>query len=146
MPIAGLTCTAQTTTSSLLVAIPSTLTVAAPLVTIECTTHRHGNLCNAEEFFSSEIIIVNSELTISFFPETSLEMASNNNNNLTTSVPIFTGSDFWVWEQKMGDYLNSQRLWHFVRGGTFVCPVEAIAGQPMAAELQAQMDWDGSNL
>ena len=72
-------------------------------------------------------------------------MASNN-NNLNTSIPVFTGSDFWVWEQKMGDYLKSQHLWHFVRGSTFVRPVEAIAGQPMAAELQAQMDWDGSNL
>ena len=46
----------------------------------------------------------------------------------------------------MGDCLKSQHLWHFVRGGTFIHPVEAIAGQPMAAELQAQMDWDESNL
>ena len=73
-------------------------------------------------------------------------MSSNNNNNLTASVPIFMGSDFRVWEQKMGDYLKSQHLWRFVRGSTFICPVEAIAGQPTAAELQAQMDWDESNL
>ena len=46
----------------------------------------------------------------------------------------------------MGDYLKSQRLWHFVRGSTFVYPVEAVAGTPTAAELQAQMDWDESNL
>ena len=32
---------------------------------------------------------------------------SSNNNNLTTSIPIFMGSDFQVWEQKMGDYLKS---------------------------------------
>ena len=72
--------------------------------------------------------------------------SDNNNNNLTTSIPIFMGSDFWVWEQKMGDYLKSQHLWHFIRGGTFVHPVETIAGQPTAAELQAQMDWDESDL
>ena len=39
-------------------------------------------------------------------------MATNtNNNNLNASIPVFTGSDFWVWEQKMGDFLKSQRLW-----------------------------------
>ena len=37
-------------------------------------------------------------------------MAATNNNNLTASVPIFTGSDFRIWEQKMGDYLKSQHL------------------------------------
>ena len=46
----------------------------------------------------------------------------------------------------MGDYLKSQQLWCFVRGGTFVRPVEAVAGNPTAAKLQAQMDWDESNL
>ena len=56
------------------------------------------------------------------------------------------GSDFWVWEQRMEDYFKSQHLWRFIRGGTFVRPVEAIAGQPTAAELQALMDWDESNL
>ena len=34
-------------------------------------------------------------------------MATTNNNNLTASIPVFMGSDFWVWEQKMGDYLKS---------------------------------------
>ena len=38
----ALTCTAWTITSSLIVVVPSTLMVAAPLVTIECTTHRCG--------------------------------------------------------------------------------------------------------
>ena len=46
----------------------------------------------------------------------------------------------------MGDYLKSQCLWHFVRGSTFVHPVEAVAGTPTAAKMQAQMDWDKSNL
>ena len=43
-------------------------------------------------------------------------MAATNNNNLTTSVPIFTGSDFQIWEQKMGDYLKSQCLWCITTG------------------------------
>ena len=66
----ALTCTAQTMTSSLLVVVLSTLMVAAPLVTIECTTHRHRTSATQRSSFSSEIIIVNSELTISFFTET----------------------------------------------------------------------------
>ena len=75
------------------------------------------NLCDPEEFFTFEIIVVNSELTISFFTETLIAMAANtNNNNLNASVPIFMGSDFWVWEQKMGDYLKSQRLWCITTG------------------------------
>ena len=35
--------------------------------------------------------------------------ANTNNNNLNASVP-FKGSDFWVWEQNMGDFLKSQCL------------------------------------
>ena len=73
-------------------------------------------------------------------------MASNNNNKLNTSVPVFMGSDFRTWEQKMGDYLKSQCLWCFARGSTFVHLVEAIAGQPTAAKLQAQADWNESNM
>ena len=42
--------------------------------------------------------------------------ANTNNNNLNASIPIFTGSDFWVWEQKMGDFLKSQRLWRITTG------------------------------
>ena len=38
--------------------------------------------------------------------------ANTNNNNFNASIPIFTGSDFQVWEQKMGDFLKSQHLWH----------------------------------
>ena len=43
-------------------------------------------------------------------------MAATNNNNLTASVPIFTGSDFRIWEQKMGDYLKSQCHWRTMTG------------------------------
>ena len=102
------------------------------------------NLCSAEEFFSFEIIVVNSELTISFFTETFFKMAATtNNNNLNTSVPVFTGSDFQVWEQKMGDYLKSQHLWHITTGAPgSTQPVEAITGAPTPAEALLQAAWD----
>ena len=41
---------------------------------------------------------------------------TTNNNNLNASIPIFTGSDFQVWEQKMGDFLKSQCLWRITTG------------------------------
>ena len=53
-------------------------------------------------------------------------MAATNNNNLTTSVPVFTGSGFWVWEQKMGDYLKSQCLWCITTGAPGSMQPEAL--------------------
>ena len=70
-------------------------------------------------------------------------MATTNNNNLTTSVPVFTGSDFWIWEQKMGDFLKSQRLWRITTGAPgSTWPVEAITGNPTPAEALLQAAWD----
>ena len=71
-------------------------------------------------------------------------MATNtNNNNLNASIPVFKGSDFWVWEQKMGDYLKSQRLWRITTGAPgSMWPVEAITGAPTPAEAQLQAAWD----
>ena len=70
-------------------------------------------------------------------------MATTNNNNLTASVPVFTGSDFRVWEQKMGDYLKSQHLWHITTGAPgSTQPVEVITGAPTPAEVQLQAAWD----
>ena len=43
-------------------------------------------------------------------------MAANTNNNLNTSVPIFTDSDFRVWKQNMGNFLKSQCLWCITTG------------------------------
>ena len=81
---------------------------------------------------------------MSFFTETSIKMATNtNNNNLNASVPVFTGSDFWVWEQKMGDFLKSQCLWYITTGaGGSTRPVEAIMGAPTPAEALLQAAWD----
>ena len=70
-------------------------------------------------------------------------MAATNNNNLTASVPIFTGSDFQVWEQKMGNYLKSQCLWHITTGAPgSTRPVGVIANAPTLAEAAAQAAWD----
>ena len=69
--------------------------------------------------------------------------ANTNNNNLNASVPVFTGSDFWVWEQKMGDYLKSQCLWCITTGAPrSTRPVEAITGAPTLAEALLQAAWD----
>ena len=69
-------------------------------------------------------------------------MATNTtNNNLNASVPIFMGSDFQIWEQKMGDFLKSQCLWHITNGNN-VCPPSATPGAPTLAEAQAQAAWD----
>ena len=68
-------------------------------------------------------------------------MATNtNNNNLNASVPIFMGSDFQVWEQKMGDFLKSQCLWCITTGAAgSTQPVEVIAGAPTPAEALLQV-------
>ena len=70
-------------------------------------------------------------------------MAATNNNNLTTSIPVFTGSDSQIWEQNMGDYLKSQCLWRITTsapGSTW--PVEVTTGAPTPAEAQLQAAWD----
>ena len=65
------------------------------------------------------------------------------NNNLTASIPVFTGSDFRVWEQKMGDYLKSQHLWHITTSAPgSTRPVEVITGAPTPAEALLQAAWD----
>ena len=72
-------------------------------------------------------------------------MATNtNNNNLNTSIPIFTSSDFQVWEQKMGDFLKSQCLWCIITtdAAGSMRPVEAITGAPTPAEALLQAAWD----
>ena len=67
--------------------------------------------------------------------------STTNNNNLNASIPVFMGSDFWIWEQKMGDYIKSQHLWHITNNQN-TWPVEVIAGAPTPAEAQAQAAWD----
>ena len=69
--------------------------------------------------------------------------ANTTKNTLNTSIPIFTGSEFWVWEQKMGDFLKSQHLWCITTGAPgSTQPVEAITGAPTPAEALLQAAWD----
>ena len=68
-------------------------------------------------------------------------MASNNNNTLNPTVTIFAGANFRAWQQSMGDYLKSQKLWHHATG-IVTHPVAATPAAPMPAELQLQGTWD----
>ena len=67
-------------------------------------------------------------------------MASNN-NTLNTTVSVFASTNFCAWQQSMGDFLKSQKLWRHATG-IVTHPVEAVPGAPMAAELQLQGTWD----
>ena len=68
-------------------------------------------------------------------------MASNNNNTLNTTITVFTGTNFHAWQQSMGDYLKSQKLWHHATG-VVTHPVAAVPASPTDAELQLQGLWD----
>ena len=69
--------------------------------------------------------------------------ANTNNNNLNASIPVFMGSDFQVWEQKMGDFLKSQHLWRITTGAPgSTWSVEAITENPTPAEALLQAAWD----
>ena len=68
-------------------------------------------------------------------------MASNNNNTLNTTISVFTGMNFRAWQQSMGDFLKSQKLWCHATG-IVTHPVEVVPGAPTAAELQLQGTWD----
>ena len=49
--------------------------------------------------------------------------------------------NFCAWQQSMGDFLKSQKLWQHATG-VVTRPVEAVPGAPTAAELQLQGTWD----
>ena len=87
----ALTCTARTMTSSSLVVVPSTLTVASTPCHDQVHHTKAWNLCDAEEFLSSEIIIVNCELMIKFlFRNFLLQWPPT--PTTTTSMPPFPSS------------------------------------------------------
>ena len=69
--------------------------------------------------------------------------ANTNNNNFNASVPVFTGSDFWVWEQKIQDFLKSQHLWRITTSAAgSMWPVEVTVGAPTPAKALLQAAWD----
>ena len=69
----------------------------------------------------------------------------SSSKEVSSLVPIFDGQDFRSWQQKMRDYLGSQKLWGYA-AGTRVRPSPATTGAPTAAELTAMGDWDESDL
>ena len=58
-----------------------------------------------------------------------------------STPPSLTGANFRAWQQSMGDYLKSQKLWCHATG-IVTRPVAANPAAPMAAELQLQGTWD----
>src|SRR5882757_1382162 len=65
-------------------------------------------------------------------------------SNTVAMVPIFNGSDYRVWAQKMEDYLKSLKLWRFVTGTT-TRPTPVLPAAPTLVEQQAMNDWDDLN-
>jgi gag-polypeptide of LTR copia-type len=63
-------------------------------------------------------------------------MSSNNGIN---NVPVFSGANFRTWQQTMGDYLRSMRLFRHVSGAT-VRPTPVVL--PTQANLDAIVAWD----
>jgi hypothetical protein len=63
-------------------------------------------------------------------------MSSNNGIN---NVPVFSGANFHTWQQTMGDYLRSMRLFRHVSGAT-VRPAPVVP--PTQANLDAIAAWD----
>src|SRR5271169_5321339 len=64
---------------------------------------------------------------------------------ISSLVAVFNGQDFRTWQQKMRDYLGSQKLWGFA-AGTRIRPSPADPAAPTAAEITAMSDWDESDL
>ena len=69
----------------------------------------------------------------------------SSSKEVSSLVPVFNGQDFRSWQQKMRDYLGSQKLWGYA-AGTCVRPSPANAGAPTAAESTAMADWDECDL
>ena len=68
---------------------------------------------------------------------------------LNTAVPVFQGANFRTWQQAMGDYRKSQRLWFHVAtlmDGGRGRPVEVTARAPTQAEADAQVAWDANDI
>jgi hypothetical protein len=66
-------------------------------------------------------------------------MSSNNGIN---NVSVFSGANFCTWQQTMGDYLRSMRLFRHVSGVT-VRPTPVVS--PTQANLDTIAAWDEAN-
>jgi hypothetical protein len=63
-------------------------------------------------------------------------MSSNNGIN---NVPVFSGVNFCTWQQTMGDYLRSMKLFRHVSGAAFR-PASVVP--PTQANLDAIVAWN----
>ena len=89
----------------------------------------------AQELLTLLVVVQDSADDVSSQKLYQSEMASNNNNNtLNTTVTVFAGMNFRAWQQSMGDYLKSQKLWCHATG-VVTRPVAANPAAPTAAEL-----------
>ena len=69
----------------------------------------------------------------------------SSSKEVSSLVPVFNGQDLRSWQQKMRDYLGSQKLWGYA-AGTRGRPSPAAAGAPTPAEQTAMDDWDETDL
>jgi energy-converting hydrogenase Eha subunit E len=63
-------------------------------------------------------------------------MSSNNGIN---NIPVFSSANFYTWQQTMGDYLRSMRLYRHISGAAFRL---ALVVPPTQANLDAMAAWD----
>jgi hypothetical protein len=63
-------------------------------------------------------------------------MSSNNGIN---NVPVFSSANFRTWQQTMGDYLRSMRLYRHISGAAFR-PAPVVP--PTQANLDTMVAWD----
>jgi hypothetical protein len=81
--------------------------------------------------------VTDSEL-IGFLFNRKLQLTMSSNNGIN-NVPVFSGANFCTWQQTMGDYLRSMRLFRHVSGAT-VRPTLVVP--PTQANLDAIAAWD----
>ena len=60
-------------------------------------------------------------------------------------VPLFTGTDYLAWKERMGDYLGSQCMLGFINGNR-PAPVAADPANPTAAEQAAIAQWGDNDM
>ena len=60
---------------------------------------------------------------------------------LNTAVPVFQGANFRTWQQAMGDYLKSQRLWFHVTADAIAMLLPTEIAQIAPIHKGYKIDW-----
>jgi gag-polypeptide of LTR copia-type len=108
-------------------------------MTIKCTTQSIETCLMDRSFdlLSDPSPFQTSEL-IGFLFNRKLQLTMSSNNGIN-NVPVFSGANFRTWQQTMGDYLRSMRLFRHVSGATVrLTPVVP----PTQANLDAIAAWN----